>query len=91
MTCDCPERVPAVGDDWLHWLQSGPQRRACLTPPEPQGHPIQASQRWPDYVTGHRPARQRQKEEVSAEARWAIGGDIKTVQLGWPMGMPLVR
>lgn len=31
------------------------------------------------------------KEEVSAEARRAIGGDIKTVQLGWPMGMPLVR
>ncbi len=31
------------------------------------------------------------KDEVSAEARKAIGGDIKTVQLGWPMGMPLVR
>ncbi|HHA2544830.1 type II toxin-antitoxin system RelE/ParE family toxin [Stenotrophomonas maltophilia] len=30
-------------------------------------------------------------KEVSAEARKAIGGDIKTVQLGWPMGMPLVR
>ncbi|WP_447386654.1 type II toxin-antitoxin system RelE/ParE family toxin [Stenotrophomonas maltophilia] len=30
-------------------------------------------------------------KEVSAEARKAIGGDIKTVQLGWPLGMPLVR
>ncbi len=25
------------------------------------------------------------------DAKKAIGGDIKTVQLGWPLGMPLVR
>lgn len=37
------------------------------------------------------PVRVWLKEEVSADARKAIGGDIKTVQLGWPLGMPLVR
>lgn len=37
------------------------------------------------------PVRAWLKEEVSADAREAIGGDIKTVQLGWPLGMPLVR
>jgi len=29
--------------------------------------------------------------ELSAIDRKAIGEDIKTVQLGWPLGMPLVR
>lgn len=28
---------------------------------------------------------------LSAADRKAIGEDIKTVQLGWPLGMPLVR
>lgn len=28
---------------------------------------------------------------LSHEARKAIGEDIKTVQFGWPLGMPLVR
>lgn len=28
---------------------------------------------------------------LDRDARRAIGTDIKTVQLGWPMGMPLVR
>lgn len=28
---------------------------------------------------------------LSAEDRKAIGEDIKTVQFGWPLGMPLVR
>ena len=28
---------------------------------------------------------------LSREARRAIGEDIKTVQFGWPLGMPLVR
>lgn len=28
---------------------------------------------------------------LSPEARRAIGEDIKTVQFGWPLGMPLVR
>ena len=29
--------------------------------------------------------------ELPKTARRAIGEDIKTVQLGWPLGMPLVR
>lgn len=29
--------------------------------------------------------------EVTVEDRKAIGTDIKTVQYGWPLGMPLVR
>lgn len=28
---------------------------------------------------------------LSREAKRAIGEDIKTVQFGWPLGMPLVR
>lgn len=28
---------------------------------------------------------------LDRETRRAIGGDIKTVELGWPLGMPLVR
>lgn len=31
------------------------------------------------------------KGELSLEARRSIGADIKTVQEGWPLGMPLVR
>lgn len=29
--------------------------------------------------------------ELSAQDRKTIGADMKTVQLGWPLGMPLVR
>ena len=29
--------------------------------------------------------------ELSREARRSIGVEIKTVQLGWPLGMPVVR
>ena len=29
--------------------------------------------------------------ELPREARKVLGEDIKTVQLGWPLGMPLVR
>ncbi|WP_271409314.1 type II toxin-antitoxin system RelE/ParE family toxin [Pseudomonas sp. Q1-7] len=29
--------------------------------------------------------------EMTREARRLIGTDIKTVQLGWPIGMPVVR
>jgi phage-related protein len=29
-------------------------------------------------------------EELSAQDRKTIGEDIKTVQFGWPLGMPLV-
>ena len=39
---------------------------------------------------GREPVRDWLKS-LSAEARKAIGEDIKTVQYGWPLGMPLVR
>lgn len=40
--------------------------------------------------TGAEPVRDWLKS-LPVEARKAIGEDIKTVQLGWPLGMPLVR
>ncbi|WP_127471590.1 type II toxin-antitoxin system RelE/ParE family toxin [Thiomicrorhabdus aquaedulcis] len=39
---------------------------------------------------GNEPVREWLKS-LSAIDRKAIGEDIKTVQLGWPLGMPLVR
>ena len=40
--------------------------------------------------TGHEPVRSWLKA-LPAQARKVIGEDIKTVQYGWPLGMPLVR
>jgi phage-related protein len=40
--------------------------------------------------TGNEPVRQWLKG-LDARDRRTIGGDIKTVQIGWPLGMPLVR
>lgn len=40
---------------------------------------------------GNEPVKDWIKNDVSAAARKAIGEDIKTVQLGWPIGMPVVR
>ena len=37
------------------------------------------------------PVRDWLKEKLSVDARKAIGADIKTVQFGWPIGMPIVR
>ena len=44
------------------------------------------------FVTdsGSEPVREWLKD-LSAVERKVIGEDIKTVQLGWPLGMPLVR
>ncbi|HDR9869292.1 TPA: type II toxin-antitoxin system RelE/ParE family toxin [Burkholderia cenocepacia] len=39
---------------------------------------------------GHEPVREWLNALGGVERR-AIGEDIKTVQLGWPLGMPLVR
>lgn len=39
---------------------------------------------------GREPVRDWLKS-LSPDARKAIGEDIKTVQFGWPLGMPLVR
>lgn len=41
-------------------------------------------------LKGTEPARDWLKS-LPVEARKAIGEDIKTVQFGWPLGMPLVR
>ena len=40
--------------------------------------------------TGNEPVRDWLKD-LSAAERKTIGADIKTVQFGWPLGMPLVR
>lgn len=40
--------------------------------------------------SGREPVREWLKA-LPAEERKAIGEDIKTVQFGWPLGMPLVR
>lgn len=40
--------------------------------------------------TGTEPVRDWLRE-LSATDRKAVGEDIKTVQFGWPLGMPLVR
>lgn len=40
---------------------------------------------------GKEPVRDWLVEQVSPAARKAIGVDIKIVQLGWPIGMPVVR
>ena len=40
--------------------------------------------------TGHEPVREWLKSRPR-EQRKVIGEDIKTVQFGWPLGMPLVR
>ncbi|MFL9865342.1 type II toxin-antitoxin system RelE/ParE family toxin [Paraburkholderia fungorum] len=39
---------------------------------------------------GNEPVREWLKS-LSAEDRRIVGEDIKTVQIGWPIGMPLVR
>jgi phage-related protein len=41
-------------------------------------------------AAGNEPVRAFLKE-LTVEDRKAIGTDIKTVQFGWPLGMPLVR
>lgn len=40
--------------------------------------------------TGNEPVREWLKE-LSKEDKRKIGEDIKTAQLGWPLGMPLIR
>lgn len=42
-------------------------------------------------VSGNEPVRDWLIGQVSVGARKAIGADIKTVQVGWPIGMPVVR
>ena len=41
-------------------------------------------------ATDNEPVREWLKE-LEAQDRKTIGEDVKTVQIGWPLGMPLVR
>lgn len=41
--------------------------------------------------SGNEPVRDWLARQVSPKARQTIGADIKTVQYGWPIGMPIVR
>ena len=41
-------------------------------------------------ATANEPVREWLKE-LEAQDRKTIGEDVKTVQIGWPLGMPLVR
>ena len=41
-------------------------------------------------ATGHEPVREWLRS-LPREERRILGEDIKTVQFGWPLGMPLVR
>ena len=45
------------------------------------------------YCTEHgrEPVRDWLKNELSSEDCKSVGVDIKTVQFGWPIGMPVVR
>ncbi len=40
---------------------------------------------------GKEPVRDWLKDELSSDDRKSVGLDIKTVQFGWPIGMPVVR
>ncbi|WP_252178702.1 type II toxin-antitoxin system RelE/ParE family toxin [Endozoicomonas sp. 4G] len=41
-------------------------------------------------VSGHEPVREWLRE-LDRDDRRVIGQDVKTVELGWPLGMPLVK
>jgi phage-related protein len=43
-------------------------------------------------ATGNEPVREwLRSDDINAEDRKIIGEDIKTIQYGWPMGMPIVE
>lgn len=42
-------------------------------------------------ANGREPVRDWLKDDLSSADRRVIGVDIKTVQFGWPIGMPIVR
>lgn len=52
------------------------------------GYPLKAA--FFKTETGNEPVREWLKE-LPKNARKIIGEDLKTVQFGWPLGMPLVR
>src|SRR6185437_10607940 len=54
-----------------------------------QGEPI-LSVKFFQTETGREPVREW-LQSLPKEERKALGEDLKTVQFGWPLGMPLVR
>ena len=42
-------------------------------------------------ASGNEPVRDWLKDDVSEDERKIIGADIKTVEYGWPIGMPVSR
>jgi phage-related protein len=42
-------------------------------------------------VRGNEPVREWLKQDLSSAERKLVGEDIKTVELGWPIGMPTCR
>ena len=42
-------------------------------------------------AAGNEPVRHWLKAELEDEDRRRVGRDIKTAEIGWPLGMPLVR
>lgn len=56
----------------------------------PHAEPIRLSVRFYSQANGSEPVREWLLE-LSRDDRRAIGDDIKTVQFGWPLGMPVVR
>ena len=42
-------------------------------------------------VSGKEPVKDWLKHELELDDRRRIGQDIKTAEIGWPLGMPLVR
>lgn len=61
---------------WYNWRMSMPE--------------VVLSVRFFALASGREPVREF-LQNLDAADRRAVGVDIKTVQLGWPLGMPLVR
>lgn len=62
--------------------------RSKATPPKPQGPVLRCV--FFRTEAGNEPVREWLRDDVAAEARKTIGGDILTVQNTWPIGKPLV-
>lgn len=62
--------------------------RPKTAPPKPEGPVLRCV--FFRTEAGNEPVRDWLRDDVSAEARKTIGGDILTVQNTWPIGKPLV-
>jgi phage-related protein len=59
------------------------------------GHPLKPTKRVPAYFFknsgGNEPVRDWLKDDLTGDERKLVGQDIKTVEWGWPIGMPTCR